>query len=190
MKKRVLATLLAVCLLFSVMACVASAATGGADISVGEIVSSKRICPGDVIDFDFIPRPAIEGGVYAEGWVVETPDGVWVPYDREPISEDAGTFKIRYFAADAQGRYAYSTECVVTAAHNPSGSYKYDNSEHWRVCADCEGRAEVAVHTHLSAEAPADGEVCNVCGHVRASSLTGILAFFEWILDLVFSLLM
>ena len=190
MKKRVLATILAVCLLFSVMACVASAATGAADISVGEIITSKRICPGDVIDFEFIPRPAIEGGVYAEGWEIQTPDGVWLPYDGEPISEDAGVFNVRYFAADAQGRYAYSTECVVTAAHNPSGSYEYDNSYHWRICADCEGKSDVAVHSHLAADATAINEVCSICGHVRSSSLTGVLAFFEWILDLVFSLLM
>lgn len=188
MKKRVLATIFAVCLLFSVMACVASAATGGADINVGEIISSKRICPGDVIDFSFIPRPAIEGGVYAEGWEIKTPDDIWVPYDGEPISEDAGVFNIRYFAADAEGRYAYSTECVVTAAHNPAGEYKFDNSEHWRICADCDGRANVEVHSHLSAEATAANKVCNICGHERSSSLTGLLAFFEWVLNLVFSL--
>lgn len=189
MKKRVLATMLAVCLLFSALACMASAATGEADITVGEIISTKRICPGDVIDFSFIPRPAIEGGVYAEGWEIKTPDGIWVPYDREPISENAGVFSLRYFAADAQGRYAYSTECVVTAAHNPSGPYEYDNSEHWRICDDCEGKANVEVHSHLSADATAINKVCSICGHERSSSLTGLLAFFEWILDLIFSLI-
>lgn len=189
MKKRVLATILTVCLLFSVMACVAGAATGEADILIEDIISSKRICPGDVIDFDFIERPATEGGIYAEGWEIKTVDGIWIPYDGEPIEEKAGTFSIRYFAADSQGRYAYSNECVVTAAHNPAGAYEYSGTDHWRVCLDCGGQADKGGHTHLSGDATADNKVCDVCGHVRTSQYTGILAFLEWVLDLIFSLI-
>ncbi len=186
MKKRVLATILTVCLLFSVMACVASAAS---DITIGEIISSKRICPGNTIDFNFIPRPETEGGIYSEGWEITNANGDWVPYDGEPISENAGTFKLRYFAADADGEYAYSNECVVTAAHNPTGGYQMSGIEHWRICADCGADAEIGAHDHLSADATANNKVCTVCGHVRTSQYTGILAFFEWILDLVFSLI-
>ncbi len=184
MKKRVLATILTVCLLFSVMACVASAE---ASISIGEIISSKRICPGDVIDFDFIARPETEGGIYAEGWEIKTADGVWVPYDGEPISENAGAFGLRYFAADANGNYVYSNECVVTAKHNPSGAYQTSGIEHWRVCADCGGEADKGGHDHLTADATSTNKVCTICGHVRTSQYTGILAFLEWLMNLIFS---
>ncbi len=186
MKKRVLATILTVCLLFSVMACVASAE---ASITIGEIISSKRICPGDVIDFDFIARPETEGGIYAEGWEIKTADGVWVPYDGEPVRENAGTFSLRYFAADAQGNYAYSNECVVTAKHNPSGAYQFSGTDHWRICADCGGQADKGGHTHLGETAVAGNKVCEVCGHVRTSQWTGFLAFFEWIGILLAALL-
>lgn len=189
MKKRVLATILTVCLLFSAMACVAGAATGEADIIIADIVTSKRICPGDVIDSDFIPEPAIEGGVYAKGWEITTADGVWVPYDGEPISEKAGTFSLRFFAADAKGNYGYSNECVVTVAHNPAGAYEYSGIEHWRVCLDCGGQADKGGHTHVGATALAGDKVCQVCGHVRTSQWTGFLAFFEWIGVLLSSLL-
>ncbi len=185
MKKRVLATILTVCLLFSVMACVASAETS---IVVGEIVSSKRICPGDFIDFDFIPRPKIEGGVYAEGWEIQTEGGEWLPYTGAPIDESAGTFGLRYFAADAQGNYAYSNTCMVTAKHNPFGEYQYSGTDHWRICVDCGGQADKEGHTHLSGSATAEDKVCSVCGHVRTSQWTGLLAFWEWIMDLISSL--
>ncbi len=181
MKKRVLATILTVCLLFSVMVCMSSAA----GIEVGEIISSKRICPGDVIDFDFIARPEIEGGVYAEGWEIKTEDGVWVPYDGEPIDERAGTFELRYFATDAQGNYAYSNECVVTAKHNPDGTYEASGTDHWRICQDCGGETDYGHHDHLGASATAANKVCSVCGHVRTSQWTGLLGFWEWLIGLL-----
>lgn len=186
MKKRVLATILTLCLLFSVMACVASAQ---ANITIGEIISSKRICPGDVIDFAFIPRPETEGGIYAEGWEIEISEGVWVPYDGEPISETAGTFKVRYFAADAQGNYVYSNECVVTAKHNPVGGYEMSGTDHWRVCNDCGGQADKGGHDHLKSSSLSTEKVCTVCGHVRTSQWTGILAFMEWLMALIGSLI-
>ena len=186
MKKRVLATILTVCLLFSVMACVASAATS---VSVGEIISTKRICPGDIIDFNFIPRPETEGGIYAEGWEIQTVDGVWVPYDGQPISEKAGVFGLRYFAADAQGQYAYSNVCTVTAKHNPTGGYESSGTDHWRVCADCGGEVDKEGHDHLAGNATAANKVCSVCGHVRTSQWTGMLAFIEWLMALIGSLI-
>lgn len=186
MKKRVLATILSVCLLFSVMACVASAESG---ITIAEIVSSKRICPGDVIDDYFIEAPVAEGPVYSEGWEIQTADGKWVPYDGSPISENAGTFTIRYYAANVDGSiYGYSNECVVTAKHNPKGDYETSGTDHWRICADCGGQCEKGGHDHLAENATSANKVCSVCGHRRTSQWTGILAFWEWIMALIGSL--
>ena len=183
MKKRVLATILTVCLLFSAMACVASAE---ASILVGDIDVSKRICPGDYIDFDFMAKPEIKGvDIFAEGWEIKTYGADWVPYTGEPVSEYAGTFSIRYFVADSQGSYFYSNECVVTAKHNPKGNYEYDGTSHWRVCADCDKPAGKEAHTHLGSDADAAEDICQVCGHKRTPQWTGFLAFFDWIMAVV-----
>ena len=187
MRKRVLATILSVCLLFSVMACVASAES---EIIVGEIISSKRICPGDVINFAFIERPEIEcNEIKSEGWEIQRADGNWVPYNGKPIAEDAGTFNLRYFVADPYGNYGYSNECVVIAKHNPAGTYQTSGTDHWRVCADCGAETEKGGHDHLGADAKAENKVCTICGHVRTSQYTGLLGFWEWILALILSLI-
>ena len=187
MKKRVLATILTVCLLFSVLACVASAE---GEISVAEIVSTKRICPGDVIDDYFIEAPEVTGPVYSEGWEIQKADGTWIPYNGEPIGEKAGTFAIRYFAANIDGEiYGYSNECIVTAKHNPKGDYEMSGTDHWRVCADCGGEADKGGHDHLAEGATAANKVCTVCGHRRTSQWTGLLAFQEWIMALIGSLI-
>ena len=187
MKKRVLATILAVCLIFSVMACMASAS---ADFTVAEIISSKRICPGDVIDDNFIEAPEVTGPVYAEGWEIKYEDGEWYPYDGQPIAEDAGVFTVRYFVANADGTsYAYSNECTVIAKHNPKGNYEASGTDHWRVCADCGGECEKGGHDHLAEGATAANKVCTICGHRRTSQWTGLLAFWEWIMALIGSLI-
>ncbi len=184
MKKRVLATILAVCLLFSVMACVASAAS---DIVVGDIISSKRICPGDIINFAFIERPEIEcQEIKSEGWEIQRADGIWVPYNGKSIAEDAGTFNLRYFVADTYGNYGYSNVCVVIAKHNPSGAYQTSGTDHWRVCSDCGAEAEKGGHDHLSDATP-ENKVCSVCGHVRTSQYTGLITFWNWLINLIFS---
>lgn len=188
MKKRVLATMLAVCLLFSVFACVASAE---GEILVDEIISSKRLCPGDVIDEYFIEAPEVSGAVYAEGWEIQRADGSWVPYNGEPINEKAGTvIMIRYFAANIDGSaYGYSNECTVTVKHNPKGDYEASGTDHWRICADCGGEADKGPHDHLAEGATAANKVCSVCGHRRTSQWTGLLAFWEWIMALIGSLI-
>lgn len=185
MKKRVLATILTVCLLFSVMACVASAAT----VEVGEIVTSVRICPGKVIDSDVIAEPEIKGYPQGSGWEVQNSDGFWVPYDGTPIDELTKSFNLRYFTVDYSGNYVYSNECAVKVAHNPIGDYKYSGTDHWRDCADCDGQAEKGGHTHLGSAANSTDKVCRVCGHVRTSQWTGILAFIDWLMALVSSLI-
>lgn len=187
MKKRVLATILSVCLLFSVMACMASASS---DFTVAEIISSKRICPGDVIDDNFIEAPEVTGPIYAQGWEISYEDGIWFPYEGDPIAEDVGTFAIRYFVANADGTsYAYSNECVVTAKHNPKGGYETSGTDHWRVCDDCGAECEKGGHDHLSESATAANKVCSICGHRRTSQWTGLLAFWEWIMSLISSLI-
>ena len=190
MKKRVLATILTVCLLFSVLACVAGAADEDADIIVGDIISSKRICPGDVIDDVSIGEPSCVGAVYTTGWEILDANGHWVPYQDQPINEKEGTvIYVRYFAADISGEYAYSNACEVTVEHNPQGAYQYSGTDHWRICADCGGEAEKGGHDHLTESATAANKVCTVCGHVRTSQYTGILAFIEWLMALVGTLL-
>ena len=188
MKKRVLATMLTVCLLFSVMACMASAA----NVTVGEIIVSKRICPGDVIDFDFIERPAIEGGVFSEGWEILSEDDVWIPYDGEPIDKYDDGATIRYYACNEAGDYSYSNECIIAVAHNPIGSYKSDGMNHWRECNDCGGQAQKGAHTHLDEgmdEAAVKDNICKVCGHKRTPQYTGIKAFLAWVMALITSLI-
>lgn len=187
MKKRVLATILAVCLIFSVMACMASAS---ADFTVAEIIPSKRICPGDVIDDNFIKAPEVTGPVYAEGWEIKYEGGDWYPYDGQPIAEDAGVFAVRYFVANSEGTsYAYSNECTVIAKHNPKGGYEASGTDHWRICADCGGECEKGGHDHLANDPTAANKVCTICGNRRTSQWTGILVFWEWLMSLITSLI-
>ena len=185
MKKRVLATILSVCLLFSVMACVASAAS----VELGEIISNVRICPGKVIDEKVIDSPEIKGYPKGSGWEVQTEDGLWIPYDGEAIAENAKDFNLRYYAVDYSDNYVYSNVCSVRVAHKPIGDYQYSGTDHWRICDDCGGEAEKGGHDHLSSSATSADKVCRVCGHVRTSQYTGLLAFWEWIMALIASLL-
>lgn len=185
MKKRVLATILTVCLLFSVMACMASAAS----VEIGEIVANVRICPGKVIDEKVIASPEVKGYPKSAGWEIQTEDGLWVPYGGEPIGERQADFKLRYFTVDYSNNYTYSNECAVRVAHNPIGDYHYSGTDHWRLCDDCGGEAEKDGHTHLANNPSADNKVCQVCGHVRTSQWTGILSFIEWLMALVGALI-
>lgn len=183
MKKRVLAALITVCLLFSVFACVASAAP---NIIVGEVIASQRVCPGEVLD---IEAPDVLGETYAEGWEIKTVDGVWVPYEAgQIITEDDNGREVRYFAANEIGEYVYSTNtCVLVVKHNPQGAYEYDGMYHWRDCSDCGGQADKGGHTTLEGTATSGDKVCKVCGQVRTSQYTGILAFWEWLMNLIMS---
>lgn len=186
MKKTVLAAILCICMLFSICAVGASAAT----VSVGEIVRVARICPGDVIDDVSIGEPSYVGAVYTTGWEILDANGHWVPYQDQPINEKEGTvIYVRYFAADISGEYAYSNVCEVTVKHNPQGAYQYSGTDHWRICADCGGEAEKGGHDHLAEGATAANKVCTVCGQVRTSQWTGILAFWEWLMNLITTLI-
>lgn len=183
--KKVLATMLAVCLLFSVMACVAGAAT----VEVGEIVTNIRVCPGKVIDDSIIAEPSIKGYAKNFGWEIQNSEGFWVEYNGTVIEESQGDFNLRYFVVDYDGVYTYSNVCSVRVAHNPIGDYQYSGTDHWRVCGDCGGQADKGGHDHLSADATAANKVCTVCGHVRTSQYTGILSFMEWFMSLINNIL-
>lgn len=181
MKKRVLATVFTVCLLFGALACVASAAS----VTVGEIVSSVRICPGKIIDSDVIDEPVVKGYPKGSGWEIQKDDGLWVPYDGQPLTGEGTSFNLRYFTVDYSDNYEYSNVCVVRVAHNPIGDYQYSGTDHWRVCDDCGGQAEKEGHTHLKGEPTAADKVCKVCGHVRTPQYTGILSFIEWFMAVI-----
>ncbi len=184
MKKRVLATILTVCLLFSVMACVAGAQS---NLDVEDIVSSIRICPGKVINDDVIEAPEVSGYYKVSGWEIQTVDGIWLPYDGESIGDDV--IGLRYYAVDYSGNYERSNECSVRVEHNPIGDYQYSGTDHWRVCDDCGGQADKGGHTHLGGSATANEKVCSVCGHVRTSQYTGLLSFWEWLFPTVIEIL-
>lgn len=185
MTKKVLSVILSVCLLFGVFACFAGAAA--IPTIETEIPVKVRICPGSVID---VEAPEIKGNVYSEGWEIKIVGGDWIPYDGEPLNarEHAGA-TIRYFAANSVGGYAYSNEAELILDHNPIGDYKYNGTDHWRDCADCDGQAEKGGHTTLGEDAKQADNVCKVCGHRRTSQYNGILAFWEWLMALIGTLL-
>ena len=182
MKKRVLVALMTLCLLFSVFACVALAAP---NISVGDLPAFQKVCPGTALNLE---APEVLGETYAEGWEIQTVDGVWIPYDGQPFTEDDNGKLVRYFAANEIGEYVYSGNvCTLVVKHNPQGAYEYDGMYHWRDCADCGGQAEKGGHTTLKGDATSANKVCQVCGQVRTSQYTGLVAFWEWLLNLIMS---
>ncbi|MGN0526338.1 MAG: hypothetical protein ACI4IF_02805 [Acutalibacteraceae bacterium] len=190
MKKRILSVLLCVAVLFSVCAIAVNAGNKtpiGAEI-LEDIVTEIRVCPGAVLT-DKIKAPAVAGPVFAQGWEITNADGDWIPYTGEPIKEADNGKKIRYFVADELGGYAYSNECELRAAHNPSGDYHSTSLYHWRDCTDCGGKAGYERHDFLLHESTSENNICSVCGATRFSSPTGLLVFWEWLMDLIVSLI-
>lgn len=187
MKKKIFAIVMSVCLFVTAFATSASAAVAPEIIS--EIPVEYRICPGDVIEADFFGEIEILGNAYTQGWEIKVVGGDWIPYDGQPIDKYDDGATIRYFAANEMGDYDYSNECVISVAHNPSGSYKYDGMNHWRECDDCGGQANKEAHTHLNDSYNPTENICTVCGNQRAPQYTGIKAFLNWIMTLISSLL-
>lgn len=180
MTKKVLSVIMSVCLLFGVFTCMVSAA---AVPTIDEEIPVKvRICPGRTIDID---TPEVSGNVYSQGWEIKVVGGEWIPYDGEPLEKSDDGSSIRYFAANSVGEFVYSNEALLTVEHNPIGDYKYSGMEHWRDCADCNGKADKGAHTTLGEDATAKDNICQVCGHQRTSQYTGILAFIEWVMALI-----
>lgn len=185
MTKKVLSAIICVCLMFSMFSCFASAAA--IPFIEDEIPVKVRVCPDTVLD---VTAPTVTGNVYSEGWEIKVIGGDWIPYDGEPL--DARTYdgaSVRYFAANAVGGYAYSNEAELVLAHNPIGSYKYDDNYHWRDCSDCDGQASMEKHTTLGEDATSKDNICKVCGQIRSSSLSGFLVFWEWLMALITSLI-
>lgn len=186
MIKKILSIVMCVCLLMGLAAFSVSAAA--LPTIEAEIPVVVRICPGTTVE-DKLDAPEVTGNIYSQGWEIKFVGGDWIPYDGEALDKYDDGCQLRYFAANAVGEYVYSNECVVTMAHNPQGSYKYSGTDHWRECADCGGQADKGGHTHLGADATSAANICQVCGHKRTSQYTGILAFWEWIMALIGSLL-
>ena len=185
MTKKVLSAIICVCLMFSMFACVASAAS--LPVINGEIPAKVRVCPDTALD---VTAPEVTGNVFSEGWEIKVVGGDWIPYDGTPL--DVRTYagaNVRYFAANSVGGYVYSNEAELILDHNPIGAYKYDDNYHYRDCADCDGQACKAAHTTLGETATAKDNICKVCGHTRTSSLTGLLVFWEWLMALIGSLI-
>lgn len=190
MKKRIVSVLLCVVVLFSVCAIAVNAGSKtslGAEIT-SDIITEIRVCPGTVIT-DKIAAPSVSGPIFAEGWEITDNNGEWVPYTGSAVKESDNGKKIRFFVADELGEYAYSNECVIRAEHNPSGDYHSTSLYHWRDCTDCGGKACYERHDFLLHESTSANNVCSVCGATRFSSPTGLLVFWEWVMNLIASLI-
>lgn len=186
MAKKLLAVILSICVLCS-LACVASAASLSID---SDIAITLRICPGDSIDETKIAAPSKSGPVFSEGWEIRLAGSEeWIPYYGGPIDEEYNAASIRYFVASYGGDYEYSNECLLTVAHNPKGSYKWDGSNHWRECADCGEKADVAYHSFFSTPETNDVTICSVCGAEKTAQYRGLAAFWTWLMNLIMSLL-
>ena len=190
--KKVISLIMSICFIFTMFACVSSAASVEVDPSLPAII---RLCPGTVIGEateDILPTPEVYGAVYSEGWEIKVEGGDWVPYQGEPLELTDDGAKIRYFAITFSNDikdYAYSNECDLIVKHNPTGSYLYSGTEHWRVCADCGGQSDVELHDHFE-DPKAGNTVCGVCGAKRTSQWTGLAAFFDWLLATIIGMIM
>lgn len=186
MTKKVLSAIICVCLMFSVFACVASAAAVPA--IEGDIPAKVRVCPGAVFE---IPAPDITGNVFSQGWEIKVVGGDWIPYDGEPLDAEEADANVRYYAANELGEYSYSNEALIILEHSPSGSYKYDDENHWRECADCGGQTNVGKHTTIDdiMSEKTEENICTVCGHERSGFYNIIVILLNWIMSIVGSLL-
>lgn len=185
MAKKFLAVILSICVLFS-LACVASAATLSID---SDIAITLRICPGEGLDGN-IAAPSKSGPVFSEGWEIRIAGSEeWIPYEGAALDEEYNAASVRYFVASYGGEYKYSNECILTVAHNPKGSYKWDGSNHWRECADCGEKADVAYHSFFTTPETNDITICSVCGAEKTAQYRGLAAFWSWLMALISSLL-
>ena len=187
MTKKIFAIVMSVCLFATAFAFSASAAV--APTVNSEIPIEYRFCPGAVIEDDVFGEIEILGSVYTQGWEIKIVGGDWIPYDGLPLDNYDDGASIRYFAANSVGGYAYSNEALVVVDHNPIGDYKYSGTDHWRDCADCDGQACKGGHTTLGSDATQADNVCKVCGQRRTSQYNGLLAFWEWLMALITSLI-
>ena len=189
--KKVISLALGVCLLLTMFLCGASAASVEVEPTLPTII---RLCPGTVIDEkikDVLPAPVVYGSVYAQGWEIKVAGGDWVPYEGEPLELTDDGAMIRYYAApysNIETEYAYSNECELIVKHNPTGSYLYSGTDHWRVCADCGGKDGEDLHTFFD-EPKTGNTVCEICGAKRTSQWTGLASFFDWLFATIFSLI-
>ena len=187
MKKRVLSLIMSVCLIFTVFACVGAASFVEVEKTLPAIV---RLCPGAIIGEtteSILPAPAVYGDVYQQGWEIKVEGGEWIPYDGEPLELEDNGAVVRYFAVTYSNNpedYVYSNECELIVKHNPTGEYLYSGTDHWRVCADCGGKADEDLHDFFE-KPTATNTVCGICGAKRTSQWTGLASFFDWLFGYV-----
>lgn len=193
MKKKFLAALMSVVIVMSVFACVCSVSAGVAGFEIADIENAIKVCPGTAL-----PLEAPEFDEYAElfsqGWEIaysdpgDDPESVnWYPYDGSAFPENSAPGStevwVRYFVTDRSGgARATSNICTVTLAHTPQGGYEKDALDHWRICAECDGKCDMGSHTSLADGAP---ETCTVCGDQRSYHLSFIEKLWHWILDII-----
>ncbi|MBO5896179.1 MAG: hypothetical protein J6Q83_02665 [Clostridia bacterium] len=191
MKKKILAIVMTACIFVTAFVSTAFAAVNP-EIDT-EIPVKARFCPGAVIADDSLGEIVLIGNPSSYGWEIKIVGGDWIPYDGEPLDQYDDGALIRYFAANEAGVYAYSNECVISIAHNPIGSYKYDGMYHWRECSECNGQANKGAHTTLDEgmdDAAVKENICEVCGQQRTAQYTGLKAFFAWLMNLITTLFM
>lgn len=183
--KKVLATLLCVLMLVGAVCVVPAFAESYA---IDDIPTEYRLCPDKALDLE---APAVTGDPFARGWEVKYRGGDWIPYGGESFHESDNNYtegvSVRYFAADEQGNYSYSNVCKLTIAHVPVGQYQHNDEEHWRVCDDCGGRADVGYHTSLTSDQ--ENENCTVCGAQRAGRYSVVKKIWDWLMNFIMSLI-
>lgn len=190
MKKKILAIVMTACIFVTAFVCTALAAVAP-EVNT-TIPPEYRVCPGTILEKDFLGEIEVVGNAYSQGWEIKIVGGDWIPYDGEPIDKYDDGASIRYYACNEAGDYSYSNECIIAVAHNPIGSYKSDGMNHWRECNDCGGQAQKGAHTHLDEgmdQAAVEDNICKVCGHKRTPQYTGIKAFLAWVMALITSLI-
>lgn len=183
--KKVLATLLCVLMLVGAVCVVPAFAE---TYAIDDIPTEYRLCPDKALDLE---APAVSGDPFARGWEVKYRGGDWIPYGGESFHESDNNYtegvSVRYFAADEQGNYSYSNVCKLTIAHVPAGQYQHNDEEHWRVCDDCGGRADVGYHTSLTSDM--ENENCTVCGAQRAGRYSIVKKIWDWLMNIIMSLI-
>ena len=194
MKKKLLAALISVIIVMSAFACVCSVSAGVAGFDVADIEDAIKVCPGTALPLE-APAVIEYSEAFSQGWEIKYSEGGdWMPYDGSAFPEDADpgisqVVWVRYFVTDVTGmEKETSNVCEVTVAHTPQGGFEKNALEHWRVCAECDGKCDMEPHTSLT-DGGANGETCTVCGGQRSYHFSFFFNFLNWIMGIIQSFL-
>ncbi len=193
MKKRLLAVILSLCVLFAMSTVVSAAGNVNVD---SEIITTKRFCPGAYITEETMVAPEYSGPVFVSGWEIQMPGSTnWIPYQGEALTEEYDGALLHYYVRSYKNESAYSNECTLIVKHNPIGDYYYSGTEHWRACADCNGKADVELHSFHedgvdfgNIDGTMNNTICKTCGAHKTTQWSGIAVFFKWILAILAAL--